>query len=104
MNNDLNKYQDIAERLKVMAHPVRLCILRNLLINGGCNVSHMQNCLGTPQSTVSQHLQKLRAAGMVKAERKGLLVEYVVADPTLRQIIEVLFVEDKLGGKGNGKK
>lgn len=104
MDNDLNKYQVIAERLKIMAHPIRLCILKNLLANGGCNVSNMQNCLMAPQSTVSQHLQKLRSAGLVKAQRKGLLVEYAIADPSLQQIIEVLFDEDKLGGKGNGKK
>ncbi|HYE08801.1 MAG TPA: metalloregulator ArsR/SmtB family transcription factor, partial [Patescibacteria group bacterium] len=52
---NLTKYNDKAELLKVLAHPVRLCIVRGLM-DKECNVSHMQECLELPQSTVSQHL------------------------------------------------
>ena len=76
MNNDFQKYNDLAEILKVVAHPVRLCILKGLLDTGDCNVSHMQACLNIPQSTVSQHLQKLRAAGLVQGTRRGLEITY----------------------------
>ena len=57
MDMDMNKYNEISEVLKALAHPVRLCIVRGLLEKGGCNVCHMQECLGMPQSTTSQHLQ-----------------------------------------------
>lgn len=60
MNYDAKKLNEKAELLKVLAHPVRLCIVKGLLENGGCNVTYMQNCLNAPQSTVSQHLQKLK--------------------------------------------
>ena len=76
MNNDFQKYNDLAEILKVVAHPVRLCILKGLLDTGDCNVSHMKACLNIPQSTVSQHLQKLRAAGLVQGTRRGLEITY----------------------------
>ncbi|MFL0198890.1 ArsR/SmtB family transcription factor, partial [Clostridium sp. WILCCON 0269] len=66
MDKNFNKYNEIAEILKVLAHPVRICIVKGLLDNGECNVSHMQNCLNVPQSTISQHLQKLRAAGIIE--------------------------------------
>ena len=49
MNYDAKKLNEKAELLKVLAHPVRLCIVKGLLENGGCcNVTYMQNCLNAP--------------------------------------------------------
>ena len=95
MDMDMNKYNEIAEVLKALAHPVRLCIVRGLLEKGGCNVCHMQECLGMPQSTTSQHLQKLRSAGIISGQRKGLEVTYQVCDQRVIELIKVLFPEEK---------
>ncbi|MPM36672.1 Transcriptional repressor PagR [bioreactor metagenome] len=95
MDMDTNKYNEIAEVLKALAHPVRLCIVRGLIEKGGCNVCHMQECLGMPQSTTSQHLQKLRSAGIISGQRKGLEVTYQVCDQRVVELIKVLFPEDK---------
>ena len=95
MDLDTNKYNEIAEVLKALAHPVRLCIVRGLIEKGGCNVCHMQECLGMPQSTTSQHLQKLRSAGIISGQRKGLEVTYKVCDQRVVELIKVLFPEDK---------
>lgn len=94
MDNNFKAYEEAAELLKALAHPVRLCIVKGLLEQGGCNVSHMQECLGLPQSTVSQHLQKLRSMGIVAAERKGLEIKYTVANEQVIQLIRILFVEE----------
>ena len=93
MENDFVKYYDIAELLKVLAHPVRLCIVRGLLGTGSCNVTHMQNCLEIPQSTLSQHLQKLKAAGIIEGTRNGLEINYSVCNPKVKDLIETLFKE-----------
>ncbi|MGL5417450.1 MAG: ArsR/SmtB family transcription factor [Clostridium sp.] len=90
MDNDYKKLNDVAEFLKVLAHPVRLCIVRGLLAKGECNVSFMQNCLNMPQSTISQHLQKLRAAKVIEGERHGLEINYKVIDDRVEKIIELL--------------
>ena len=95
MDLDTNKYNEIAEVLKALAHPVRLCIVRGLIEKGGCNVCHMQECLGMPQSTTSQHLQKLRSAGIISGQRKGLEVTYKVCDQRVFELIKVLFPEEK---------
>ncbi len=84
------KYEGTAEILKALAHPVRLCIVRGLM-DKECNVSHMQECLELPQSTVSQHLGILRAKGIIKGERKGLEVTYTVANEDVKKIIKALF-------------
>ncbi|MBB5326383.1 ArsR family transcriptional regulator [Anoxybacillus tepidamans] len=85
------QYIEQAELLKALAHPVRLCIVKGLIEKGGCNVSTMQQCLNMPQSTISQHLAKLKAANIVTAERQGLEVIYRVHDPIVKQLIEILF-------------
>lgn len=90
MEMEYKDLEEISELLKVLAHPVRLCIVRGLLANGGCNVTHMQNCLNMPQSTVSQHLQKLKAAGIIQGERCGLEITYRVCDERVAKLVEVL--------------
>jgi ArsR family transcriptional regulator len=81
--------------LKLMAHPVRLCILRGLVMEGTNNVSYMQDCLDIPQSTISQHLAKLRLGGLVRDERRGTEVFYSVSNDEVLKIINQLFVEEE---------
>lgn len=95
MNSNEKRIMDVAEMLKVLAHPVRLCIISGLLEKGECNVSHMQSCLGTPQSTVSQHLQKLRAAGIIESRRDGLEIYYQICNEKVAELMKVLFDEEK---------
>ncbi|MGN7453414.1 ArsR/SmtB family transcription factor [Paenibacillus pasadenensis] len=94
MNTDSRAFEEAAELLKALAHPVRLCIVNGLLAKGSCNVSFMQDCLGLPQSTVSQHLQKLRAAGIVQTSRSGLEVHYTIADERVKQLAGILLKEE----------
>ena len=84
-----------AEMLKALSHPVRLCILRGLWQSGGCNVAHMQQCLEAPQSTISQHLAKLRAVGIIEGERNGLEVVYRLKSRAVEQLLEGLFCKEK---------
>lgn len=93
MENNINieKFEQTAQLLKVLAHPVRLCIINGLLGTGRCNVSFIQNCLNTPQSTISQHLQRLRSAGIVEGKREGTEIYYSIANEKI-----ALFVKDLL--------
>ena len=90
MNNNYMEYNETAEMLKVLAHPVRLCIINGLMGEGECNVSHMQDCLGIPQSTLSQHLQKLRMAKLIVGKRNGLEINYSISDERVREIVKIL--------------
>lgn len=94
MEGNFKALEEKAELLKVIAHPVRLCIIKGLIENGGCNVTHMQNCLSIPQSTVSQHLQKLKAASIIEGERTGLEIKYRVVNEKVVEIVKVLFYEE----------
>lgn len=90
MDKNYMEYDEVAQMLKVLAHPVRICIIKGLLGEGQCNVSHMQDCLGIPQSTLSQHLQKLRSAKLIEGKRNGLEINYSVCDERVRELIKVL--------------
>ncbi|MDP4097107.1 metalloregulator ArsR/SmtB family transcription factor [Paenibacillus sp. P96] len=94
MHKNFKAYSQTAETLKAIAHPVRLCILKGLLEKGSCNVSYMQECLELPQSTVSQHLQKLRSLGIVETERNGLEINYSVKDDKIKQLITLFLGDD----------
>lgn len=83
-------YEQRAELLKILAHPARLCIVRNLIEHGARNVSAIYTCLGMPQSTVSQYLGKLKQANIVKGKREGLEIYYMVENPVVVQITETL--------------
>lgn len=92
-SNDNKTFNENAEILKALAHPIRLCIVQGLLNCNGCNVSSIQNCLDMPQSTISQHLAKLKSAGIISGERNGLEIVYKVINPKAQAIIESLFKE-----------
>lgn len=83
-----------AELLKTIAHPVRLCIIRRLIDNP-CNVSEIYTCLEKPQSTISQHLSKLKAARVIKGERKGTKICYRVISDQAKEIVAILFNSEK---------
>ena len=89
MENE-SKFVQKSELLKALAHPTRLCIVKGL-IEKESNVTSIQKCLDLPQSTISQHLFKLKAVGIIKGEREGLKISYQVINEEVRKIIKILF-------------
>ena len=87
-----------AELLKALAHPTRLKIVHCLLQSGCRNVTCIEQKTGVSQSCVSQHLQKLRTAGVVTAERSGNEVYYRIASPRAAALVEVLLGEEEAHG------
>lgn len=65
--------------LKALAHPARLRVLA-MLRSGGLCVCQVAAAMGSPVSTVSEHLAELRRAGLVAERREGRWVTYSLAD------------------------
>jgi len=80
-----------AEILKALSHPIRLCMVKGMLEEECANVTKIQNCLNAPQSTISQHLSKLKAAGIVEGRRSGVEINYYIVDETVKKIIKAMF-------------
>ena len=61
----------LAEKLKALAHPARLAILRTLAKRGRCVCGEVVEVMPLAQATVSQHLKILKEAGLIHGEIEG---------------------------------
>jgi len=93
--SEYNYLQRKAEILKAIAHPIRLAILNGLIGNGPTNVNNLETCIDVPTATVSQHLTKIRYAGIVTKKRKGTYIYYDIVDD--ENVVEMIkaFLSDK---------
>jgi len=85
--NSAHKHK--ADILKALGHPIRYCIVEGL-VAGARNVATMVDCIGVAQPTVSQHLNILKAAGILEVQRVGNQMHYSVCNPEARKIVSVL--------------
>lgn len=83
-------FERSAEVLTAVSHPMRLLIMHQLVQKGLLNVSQLQYLSKIPQSTVSQHLSKLKALKVVAYDRKGLEVHYKVTDEQMIRAVKTL--------------
>ncbi|MDM8365805.1 ArsR/SmtB family transcription factor [Bacillus thuringiensis] len=90
LNMDSHDYEQSANILRVLGHSIRLEIMHTLLRKGPLNVSQLWREVELPQSTVSQHLNKLKSLKLVSYDRKGLEVFYRVDNPMVIKIIKTL--------------
>lgn len=86
-NINIDEYVSI---FKALAHPTRLTIAYNLMIQPECNVSKMCECLNIPQPTVSQHLSILKNAKVLSGTRNGNQICYHVDNPKVINILKQL--------------
>ncbi|OUB85311.1 transcriptional regulator [Bacillus thuringiensis serovar medellin] len=84
-----NITEEDVEILKIMAHPIRLRIVNELSKHNTFNVSQLTKILEIPQSSVSQHLSKMKGK-ILKAERKGLEIYYSIRNNKATQIVGIL--------------
>ncbi len=80
--------QVLARRIKALAHPARLGIVRALMKVGGngCCCGDIVRGLPLAQSTVSQHLKVLREAGLIRGEISGPRSCYCLDRDTLAAV------------------
>jgi len=72
-------YEQFAIVAKALGHPQRLELIEHLA-QGRRSVEALAMKLGLPIANVSQHLQTLRRAGLLSAERNGKFVNYRLVD------------------------
>ncbi|MFO7851987.1 MAG: ArsR/SmtB family transcription factor [Bacteroidota bacterium] len=82
-------YEQLAECMRALGHPMRLRIVKGLIKNE-CNVTEIQQNLGLPQSTISQHLKVLRNVGIIESRREGTNVCYKVLDHWVKELVHDL--------------
>lgn len=77
------------ELLKIIAHPIRVKILRELTTGVKC-VSDLGEFLDISQPNISQHLSLLRRYGIIDYYIDGRLRCYFLRDPMIPDLIEII--------------
>jgi len=80
-------FEQFARIGKAISSPKRLELL-DLLGHAARTVEVLAAEAGLSVGSTSQHLQVLRTAGLVEAEKQGLFVTYRVADPSVTELLE----------------
>lgn len=74
---------------RALAEPIRLRIVVLLLAGEMC-VCELTTTLRLPQSTVSRHMARLRAAGLVRSRRCGKWVYYCLASGRTDPLVDLV--------------
>lgn len=72
------KDNKIAGYAKALAHPARVAILKLLMKRQACVCGDIVDELPLSQSTISQHLKELKAAGLIQGDVEGTKVCYCI--------------------------
>jgi DNA-binding transcriptional ArsR family regulator len=75
----MERLEKAVEVLRVLAHPHRLRICE-LLLSKRMSVGELAEHLDLPANAVSQHLNLMKAHGVLEREREGKIVHYKVVD------------------------
>jgi DNA-binding transcriptional ArsR family regulator len=93
--------QEAAAAFGLLASPARLHIVW-VLAQGECDVSGLAERVGGALPAVSQHLAKLKLAGLVRSRREGRRQVYLVDDPDVVTIVRLMV--EQLADRGAGRR
>ena len=79
-----------AETFRMLASPTRLLIVWQLT-HSEFDVTGLAEAVQASVQTVSQHLAKMRLAGLVSSRRDGRRIFYVVDDPHVVEMVNQIF-------------
>jgi ArsR family transcriptional regulator len=80
----------LAALAKSLAHPARIRILRLLQATPGCIGGDIVEAVGLAQSTVSEHLRVLKAAGVISGEIDGPRICYALNPSAVAPLISFM--------------
>lgn len=92
-------FELIAQVAQAIANPHRLELM-DLLVQAPRTVEQLAEASALSVANASQHLQRLKRAGLVNSERRGTSMRYYLADPAVaRLLVELRTVaEQQLAG------
>lgn len=99
---DVGQLDRHAEQLAALGSPVRLSILRYVVQGDetGTPAGEIQAKLEIPASTLSHHLERLSAAGLLTSRREGTFIHYRAEYAALRALTDYLWEDCCKRGKG----
>ena len=93
MKDNFNNLTKAVSILKTIAHPTRIAVLKLLTEEERMNVNRMQEILDCEQSLLSHHLGILKTNALLKTERQGQFIFYLLNEeerPLLLQCLKII--------------
>lgn len=84
------KAETVARFLKGLANPHRIIVLCNLM-QGERSVSELIEITGISQTSMSQHLSKLKEEGIVGFRREHRTLHYKITNPDVLRVMSLLY-------------
>ena len=81
-----DKQNAVAALAKALGHPARVAIVEYLLSVDSCICGDIVNELPLAQPTVSQHLNELKSAGIIKGEIECNAICYCVDETAIEKL------------------
>ena len=82
--------QAVAAMAKALSHPARVAILKELAKRQTCVCGEIVQVIPLAQSTVSQHLKELLAAGLIKGTVDGVKSCYCINPEAFQRLESIL--------------
>jgi ArsR family transcriptional regulator len=88
--------QEKANLFKALAHPARLQILQFLATTKNCISGDISEELPLSRTTVNQHLNELKDAGLIKGHIEGVKMKYCLDGEKVKEMKNLLtsFLEE----------
>lgn len=90
MQDLVTRSGEVAGLLKAMSNANRLMILCELQ-KGERSVTALETVVPLSQSALSQHLARLREAGIVATRREAQTIHYSIADKRISRLMSTLY-------------
>lgn len=84
------EFQEIANYAKALSHPARVAILDYLASQNTCVSGDISDKIPLSRTTVSQHLQELKKAGLIKGTISGTRIYYCLENKNIDELLSKL--------------
>jgi DNA-binding transcriptional ArsR family regulator len=87
---DAHKLEEVAAKLRAIAHPMRIAIMSLLEKEGELNVTDIYEKLKIEQATASHHLNILKSKRVLESKRDGKKTFYKVRQDSIIRIADCI--------------
>jgi DNA-binding transcriptional ArsR family regulator len=87
---DIRKIEDAAQRLRAIAHPMRIKIISILEKHQELNVTSIYEKLKIEQATASHHLSILKTNGFLNSRRGGKNTYYSLRSEAVKNLLHCI--------------
>jgi len=86
---DLDALGQVAECLRVLAHPHRLRMIQ-MMLSGDHTVGELAEACELPTAMASEHLRLMQRCGFLASQKQGRKVFYRVVDTHLKDLMKCI--------------